>query len=55
MTGRGLNDYNMVEEGFLEATHRSLLIAKDSPKQLLDAFENYQAPNFKIWMHEDES
>jgi len=46
---------NMVEQGFFRAVHRSLLIVKDDPKQLLDILENYQPPDFKRWMTESES
>ena len=46
---------NMVEQNFFSLVHRSLLIVKDDPEQLLDSFENYQAPDFKRWMKLSES
>jgi uncharacterized protein (TIGR00730 family) len=46
---------NMVEQGFFGAIHRSLLIVKDNPKQLLDSLESYQPPDFKRWMTENEN
>nr|VFK58359.1 MAG: hypothetical protein BECKTUN1418F_GA0071002_11426 [Candidatus Kentron sp. TUN]VFK67292.1 MAG: hypothetical protein BECKTUN1418E_GA0071001_11406 [Candidatus Kentron sp. TUN] len=46
---------NMVDQGFLEPAHRSLLMVSDDPKRLLDDFEQYEAPDFTVWMHEEES
>ncbi|MEK8020998.1 MAG: TIGR00730 family Rossman fold protein [Candidatus Parabeggiatoa sp.] len=46
---------NMVDQGFFRAVHRSLLIVKEDPKQLLDSLESYQSPDFKRWMKESES
>jgi len=46
---------NMVENEFFRPVHRSLLIVKDDPKQLLDSLENFQPPEFKRWMTENES
>lgn len=46
---------NMVEQGFFRAVHRSLLIVKDDPKELLDSLESYHPPDFKRWMTENES
>ncbi|MEK8016630.1 MAG: TIGR00730 family Rossman fold protein [Candidatus Parabeggiatoa sp.] len=46
---------NMVENEFFRPVHRSLLIVKDDPKQLLDTLENFQPPDFKRWMTESET
>nr|VFJ71692.1 MAG: hypothetical protein BECKFW1821C_GA0114237_102822 [Candidatus Kentron sp. FW] len=31
------------------------LMVNDDPGRLLDDFENYGAPDFTVWMHEEES
>nr|VFJ63629.1 MAG: hypothetical protein BECKFW1821C_GA0114237_100453 [Candidatus Kentron sp. FW] len=46
---------NMVDKEFFRPVHRSLLIVKDNPRQLLDDFKNYRPPDFKRWMRPNRS
>jgi len=44
---------HMVEQKFFRPAHRSLLVVKDDPAELLESLEQYQAPEFKRWMEEN--
>lgn len=41
---------HVVEEGFVRPQHRAMLKLADSPSQLLDAMDSYQAPIVPKWV-----
>jgi len=40
-----------VAEGFIKIEHREMLIVEDSPRTLLDRFEEYNAPYVEKWIN----
>ena len=44
----------MVNQNFLSPEHRNLLLVHEKPSELLKLLKKYQAPNFQIWMNENE-
>ncbi len=44
-----------VDEGFMAAESRRMLVVADGPAALLDAFEGYRAPAVRRWLEPDEA
>jgi len=44
-----------VEEGFMRAESRRMLLVAGDPAALLDAFEGYEAPVVRRWLEADEA
>ncbi|MFP4600697.1 MAG: TIGR00730 family Rossman fold protein [Persicimonas sp.] len=44
-----------VDEGFLWPEHRRIILVGDSPEDLLDQFADYQPPQVKQWIDDDET
>lgn len=44
----------MVQEGFLKPENRSLVLMGESPEDILQQFENYQAPQVPKWLKRKE-
>lgn len=44
-----------VEQGFIRAHHRDMLLLVDDPGQLLDQFAEYKAPRLQKWIDLDSS
>ena len=45
----------MVKAGFLKAEHRHMLLTSNSPSQLLDELNSYEAPPVKKWITESRT
>lgn len=43
-----------VEEGFFRAANRTMLLAAETPAELLDTFFTYRPPRVKRWLERDE-
>ncbi len=41
---------NVVQEGFLMQEHRNMVLASDSPEELLEKFESYDPPQVDKWI-----
>lgn len=46
---------NMVTEGFLKETHRSMVMIADNPEQLLQQMKNYQPPIIEKWLNKSDT
>ncbi|MDZ7773145.1 MAG: TIGR00730 family Rossman fold protein [Balneolaceae bacterium] len=44
-----------VEEGFVKAPHRNMLMVENNPDSLLERFASYQPPAVRKWMSADQT
>jgi endonuclease III len=44
----------MVDQGFLKATHREMIIVDTDIMRLLDRMSTYQAPSTEQWITEEK-
>ncbi len=46
---------NATQQGFLRTAHRQILTSAADPRQLLDGFADYQAPDVEKWIHPSDT